>query len=60
MNLLTAEQVAERWALSTRAVYRLTREGKLEPAVVRLGRYRRYRLDGIERIERDGGTGEET
>lgn len=48
-QLLTADQLAERWQVPKSHVYRLTREGKI-PAV-ELGRYRRYRLDAIERFE---------
>jgi excisionase family DNA binding protein len=48
-QLLTAEQLAERWQVNTSHVYRLTRE-KAIPAV-KLGRYYRYRLDAIERFE---------
>jgi excisionase family DNA binding protein len=55
-RLLTAEQLAERWAVRTSHVYRLTRAGKI-PAV-QLGRYRRFRLDEIEAFERDGGARE--
>jgi excisionase family DNA binding protein len=53
-QLLTAEQVAERWQVAPAHVYRLSREGKLP--VVRLGRYYRYRLEAIEAFERGGGT----
>jgi excisionase family DNA binding protein len=53
MSLLTAEQLAERWAVNPSHVYRLTRAGAI-PAV-KLGRYYRYRLDAIEQFERDGG-----
>jgi excisionase family DNA binding protein len=48
-QLLTAEQVAERWQVPKSQVYRLTRDGKIP--VVELGRYYRYRLDAIERFE---------
>lgn len=48
-QLLTAEQLAERWQVSPAHVYRLTREKQI-PAV-KLGRYYRYRLDAIERFE---------
>lgn len=48
-QLLTAEQLAERWQVPTSHVYRLTRTD-LIPAV-KLGRYYRYRLDAIERWE---------
>jgi excisionase family DNA binding protein len=48
-QLLTAQQLADRWQVPTAHVYRLTREGQV-PAV-KLGRYYRYRLDAIERFE---------
>jgi len=48
-QLLTAEQLAQRWQLPVSAVYRLTRDGAI-PAV-KLGRYYRYRLDAIEAFE---------
>jgi excisionase family DNA binding protein len=49
-RLLRAEQLAERWQVTSAHVYRLTREGAI-PAV-RIGRYYRYRLDAIEQFER--------
>jgi excisionase family DNA binding protein len=52
VQLLTAEQLAERWQVPTSHVYRLTRQGDI-PAV-KLGRYYRYRLDAIETFELDG------
>jgi excisionase family DNA binding protein len=54
-QLLTADQISERWQVPRSQVYRLTREGSL-PAV-RLGKYYRYRLDAIERFEEKGGLG---
>ena len=48
-QLLTAEQLARRWQISTAQVYRLAREGSL-PCVA-LGRYRRFRLPSIEAWE---------
>jgi excisionase family DNA binding protein len=48
-QLLTAEQLAERWQVKPSHVYRLTRDGAI-PAV-KLGRYYRYRLDAIEQFE---------
>jgi excisionase family DNA binding protein len=48
-QLLTAEQLAERWQVEASQVYRLTRDQKIP--VVRLGRYYRYRLDAIEAFE---------
>jgi excisionase family DNA binding protein len=53
-QLLTAEQVAERFQIPRSHVYRLTREGRLP--CVKLGRYRRYRIAEIESFEADGGT----
>jgi excisionase family DNA binding protein len=53
-QLLTAEQLAERWQLPTSHVYRLAREGRI-PAVA-LGRYRRFRLADVEAFEAAGGT----
>ncbi len=49
-QLLTAEQLAERWQVPKSHVYRLTREGTI-PAV-KLGRYRRYSPEVVERFER--------
>ena len=51
-QLLTAEQVAERWQVPKSQVYRLTRDGAIP--TVKLGRYYRYRLDAIERFELGG------
>ena len=48
-QLLTAEQLAERWQVATTHVYRLSREGRIP--TVELGRYKRFRLDAIERFE---------
>jgi excisionase family DNA binding protein len=56
-QLLTADQLAERWQLERSQVYRLARDGRLP--CVRLGRYRRFRLADIERFEADGGTDDE-
>lgn len=53
-KLLTATDLAERWQVSTAQVYRLAREGTLP--VVKIGRYRRFRLDEIERWEAVGGS----
>lgn len=49
-QLLTAEQLAERWQVPMSHVYRLAREGRIP--VVKLGRYYRFRLDAIEAFER--------
>ncbi len=48
-QLLTAEQLAERWQVPKSHVYRLAREGRIP--TVELGRYRRFRLDQIEAYE---------
>jgi excisionase family DNA binding protein len=50
-QLLTAEQLAERWQVAPTHVYRLARDGYIP--VVRLGKYYRFRLDQIERWELD-------
>lgn len=52
-RLLTAEDLAVRWQVPRSHVYRLAREDKLP--VVRLGRYRRFRLAAIEAFEASGG-----
>jgi excisionase family DNA binding protein len=48
-QLLTADQLAERWQVPTSHVYRLARDGRIP--TVELGRYRRWRLDAIEQYE---------
>lgn len=48
-QLLTADQLAERWQVPKSQVYALTRTGAIP--TVRLGRYYRYRLDAIEAFE---------
>jgi len=53
-QLLTADQLAERWQVPTSHVYRLAREGRIP--TVELGRYRRWRLDQIERFEQSFNT----
>jgi hypothetical protein len=50
-QLLTAEQLAERWQVRVSWVYQKTRSGEI-PRVPLPGRYYRYRLDVIERFER--------
>lgn len=55
-QLLTADELAQRWRATKAGIYRMTREGVIPPgAVVKLGRYYRYRLPGIERFEEQGG-----
>ena len=48
-QLLTAEQLAERFQVPVSQIYRLTRDGTLP--TVRLGRYYRYTPAAIERFE---------
>ena len=48
-QLLTAEEVATRWQISTAQVYRLARDGQV-PCVT-LGRYKRFRLESLEAWE---------
>jgi excisionase family DNA binding protein len=50
-QLLTAQQLAERWQIPRGQVYRLSREKRIP--VVRLGKYVRYRIDAIERWEEE-------
>ncbi len=52
-QLLTAEDLAERWQVPASHVYRLARAGQLP--VVKLGRYRRFRVGDIEHFEAAGG-----
>jgi excisionase family DNA binding protein len=52
-QLLTADQLAERWQVEKAHVYRLAREGRIP--TVRIGRYARFRLDAIEAWEREQG-----
>jgi len=48
-QLLTTDQLAERWQVSKAHVYRLAREKRI-PAVA-IGRYYRFRLSSIEAWE---------
>jgi excisionase family DNA binding protein len=48
-QLLTADQLAERWQISTAQVYRLARERQIPS--LSLGRYVRFRLPSIEAFE---------
>jgi hypothetical protein len=50
-EILTADQLAERWQVTVSWVYAKTRSGEL-PRIPLPGRYYRYRLDTIERFER--------
>jgi excisionase family DNA binding protein len=50
-QLLTAEQLAERWQVKVSYVYAKTRSGEI-PRVPLPGRYYRYREDVIEAFER--------
>ena len=61
-KLLTAEELAARWQLPgktpEKCALRMAREGVIPAgAVVKLGRYVRFKLDGIEDFERGGGDG---
>jgi excisionase family DNA binding protein len=56
-QLLTADQLAQRWQVPRSHVYRLAREGRIP--VVELGRYRRFRLDAVERFEQSFTTTKE-
>lgn len=49
-EILTAEQLAERWQVPTSQVYRLSREDRIP--TIRVGRYYRYSLTAIESFER--------
>jgi excisionase family DNA binding protein len=58
-RLLSADELADRWGVPKSHVYRLAREHRLpDGVVVELGRYRRFRLMGIEEWEANGGTRE--
>jgi excisionase family DNA binding protein len=48
-QLLTAEQLAERWQVSVEQIYALSRKGTI-PAL-KLGRYYRFKIEAIERFE---------
>jgi Helix-turn-helix domain len=50
-EILTAEQLADRWQVTTAWVYAQVRADAL-PAIPLPGRYIRFRLDAIERFER--------
>lgn len=52
--LLTPQQLADRWQISYKHVWRLSREGKIPS--IRLGKYYRYSLAAIEEFEREHGT----
>lgn len=52
-RLLTAEELAARWQVPKSWVYDKTRKGQI-PKVPLPGRYSRYRLEDIERFEREG------
>ena len=52
-QLLTAEQVGERWQVPKAHVYRLARDGRLP--CVRVGRYMRFTVATIDAWEQAGG-----
>mgnify|MGYP001331269075 CR=1 FL=1 len=53
-QLLTADQLAERWQVPKAHVWRLARAGQIP--VVRLGRYMRFRTDAIDAWEQQTQT----
>jgi excisionase family DNA binding protein len=57
-QLLTADQLAERWQVSKSQVYRLSRERYLP--TVHIGRYYRYRIEAVEDWERGGNENPES
>ena len=52
-QLLTADQLAERWQIAKSHVYALTRDGAIP--TVKLGRYYRYHPAAIEEFETGRG-----
>lgn len=52
-QLLTAEQVGDRWQVPKAHVYRLARDGRLP--CVRVGRYMRFTVAAIDAWEQAGG-----
>lgn len=46
--LLTAQQVADRFGVSVRAVNRWAREGRLAPAMVTLGGHYRFTPEAVD------------
>ena len=56
-QLLTAEDLSERWKVPKAHVYRLARTGQLRGCAVKLGgRYVRFTREGVEAFEGNGGT----
>jgi excisionase family DNA binding protein len=53
-EILTPQQLADRWQVTKPQVYRLAREGKVP--CIRIGKYVRFPLPGIEQFESTGGT----
>jgi excisionase family DNA binding protein len=53
-QLLTAEQVGQRFQIPVSQVYRLAREEKLP--CLKIGKYRRFRIEALEEWEAAGGT----
>lgn len=53
-QLLTAQDLADRWQVPVSHIYRLAR-GEQVP-VVKLGKYKRFRVGDVEAFERSGGT----
>jgi excisionase family DNA binding protein len=50
-EILTAEQLAQRWQVEKGWIYAKVRSGEL-PKIPLPGKYVRFRLDAIERFER--------
>ena len=53
-QLLTPEQLCDRWQIEKTHLYRLCREGRLPS--VKLGKFYRFRIADIEQFEQSGGT----
>jgi hypothetical protein len=51
--LLTGKELKARWKCHSATLQRWTRDGILNPIMIG-GKFRRYRLTEIERIEREG------
>ncbi len=54
-EFLSVRDLAERYSINTRTVYRLAKEGKLPPCF-RVGMSRRWRLSDMEAFESNGKT----
>ena len=54
-DFLSVKDIATRYNINTRTVYRLAKEGKLPP-FFRVGMSRRWRLSDMEAFENNGKT----